>query len=300
MHRVPFTPHAFPVAAVGLMLAMVAAPAVPAQRPDGEPLPIQTLVRDSRLIAAHALSPDAQWVAIQYSTMDESLAGPPPLEEDGYSRAFRIHLVNTRSREVIELGDRGADTENPSWSADGEYLIYVQKRAGHDTLFMWNRRTRASTSLDFIAARNLRIEDEFQWLRDGHRFIVSASVAAPAVEQQKVAERGPKLPVWEYDFPQFGPAGAGEASVQVLKTVALKNAESTRGTAVQPVAAADSGMIPPPAPTTFVVAVDVQHQTVERLTDSLNFGSYLPSPDGKSIAYTVFKGWRPSDHTRIQ
>ena len=300
MRRVPSALHRVPVSAVTFVLAIRAAPGLSAQQAGREPLPIQSLVRDSRLIAGQVLSPDAQWVAIQYSTMDESLAGPPPLEEDGYSRAFRVSVVNTRTKEVIELGDRGAETENPSWSADGEYLIYVQKRGGHDELLMWNRRTRASTSLDFIGKRHLRIEDEFQWLPDGHRFIVSASVATPATERERVAERGPKLPVWEYDFPQFGAAHAGEASVQVVKTAALKNAEPERVTAVKPAAAsADSGMIPPPAPTTFLIAVDIQRQTVEQLTDSLNFGAYVPSPDGRSIAYTVFKGWALPDRSRI-
>src|SRR5262245_41911262 len=108
--------HRSGVSAFLFVLATIVVPALSAQQSGREPLPIQVLVRDSRLIAAHALSPDGEWVAIVYSTMDESLAGTPPLEEEGYSRAFRVSVMHTRTKESIELGDRGAETTLPTWS----------------------------------------------------------------------------------------------------------------------------------------------------------------------------------------
>jgi Tol biopolymer transport system component len=123
-----------------------------------------------------AWSPDGKYVAFESSDVSQNQAETDPLNTIGLdvpatsaasncvTLTHDIYYVDARSqgRQIIWLvRNRTADDRYPSWSPDGNYIVYTSNRGEHSDLYIIPRDSSGSDSDSFLLTRNDTSDNTF-------------------------------------------------------------------------------------------------------------------------------------------
>jgi ELWxxDGT repeat protein len=181
-----------------------------------------------------------------------------------------IWIQNTESGVIRNLTEGQGDNWLPVWSADGDYLAFLSTRGGGEQarLWVWDA---ARDQLRQVSDANVRA-NQIAWTRDSRDLVVTTlpDGLSPEAFLQKVsstkdsdkgaegAESGPTAVLYRAD----GPSNA--------------SAKSSR-----------SGPFNLDRELRDLVSIDVRTGEVSTLVHSTRITTYLLSPDGSHIAYTI-------------
>jgi len=234
-----------------------------------------------------ALSPDGKWLA--YTTKDNQKSCAVEFKEwvrSGVRSVFTgtdIWIVNTETGETKNLtGDIG-DNFLPTWSPDGRYLAFVSDRDGEKQLRLWIWDT-ARNQLKKVSNLGVRQFGQLQWTSD------SKSVITPVVPQALSLEA-----YVEKVASSSGSESATTGGTRGAATVVLYKSEI-------PGPESKSSM---PAPLNLdlrlrdLASIDVVTGNARIIVRDKRIGTFLLSPDGSRLAYTVQKSFEKPSSQQI-
>lgn len=261
-----------------------------------EPLPLDVVVklRSHNSRSSFDLSPDGQWVAhtvateetLPQSTILYSATGVPFAE--GNSR-MQATLTYTATGMAIRLGGSKSSSWAPVWSPDGTRVAFYSDEGGEAGLWIWEKATGKATPFPRVTVRPFFGFEVVRWASDSRRLLCKILPAG-----RTVAEANAHLPVPEEKM-RFPAVQPGEPSVFVLESHALAKKES--GPPVEP-----------PKPETSVFAdrsladlaiLDCRDNSIVRLAEGMKPLWYAFSPDEKSVACTVLKGFESNSQQPV-
>ena len=284
--QVSFKPLAWGIAAVaGLAGSLPAAQTAGKVR---EPLPLEVAVdtRGHNGRSPIALSPDGQWVAHTVETVDTvprathqySATGFPFAEGDSRMEAT---LTNTKTGENIVLGGPKSSSWAAVWSPDGTRVAFYSDEGGEPGVWIWSFATRKAERFPGVLARPFFGFEVIRWSSDGERLL--CKIVPAGMSLAEITAMGMSLD----QKVKFEKAGPGQPSVIVKKSEPTdKSATAKPAPETQARTEGDVSW-----GTADLALLDLKTKKVTRLVERTHVRFYGFSPDGKSVAYTVLKGW---------
>jgi dipeptidyl aminopeptidase/acylaminoacyl peptidase len=218
-----------------------------------------------------ALSPDGTKLA--YTVQDNGRARVPAHDRTGvpaWAVGTDVWIQNIESGAIRNLTGGQGDNWLPVWSADGHNLAFLSTRdgAGQARLWVWDA---ARDQLRKVSDANVRA-NQIAWTGDGKHLVVTTlpDGLTPEAYLQKVSSAA--------DSNQ-GAEGAESGSTAVLyrgEGPSNASAGSSR-----------SGPFNLDRELRDLVSIDVRTGKVATLVHSTRIATYLLSPDGSHIAYTI-------------
>jgi dipeptidyl aminopeptidase/acylaminoacyl peptidase len=253
-----------------------------------EPLPLEVAAdtRGHNGRSPVALSPDGQWVAHTVETVDTvprathqySATGFPLAEGDSRMQAT---VTNTKTGESIPLGGPKSSSWAGVWSPDGSRVAFYSDEGGEAGVWIWSVATRKAERFPGVIARPFFGYEIVRWSAEGERLL--CKIVPAGMSLSEVTALGTSLD----EKPKFEKVGPDQPSVIVKKS--------------EP---ADKSATAKPAPetkartegdvswgTSDLALLELKTHKVTRLVERAHVRFYGFSPDGKSVAYTVLKGW---------
>ena len=272
----------------GLLCASAAIPA-PGQTSGKlrEPLPLEVAVdaRGHNGRSPIALSPDGVWVTHAVETVDTvpratlqySATGFPFAEGDSRMQAT---VTNTKTGESIALGGAKSSSWAASWSPDGSRIAFYSDEGGEAGVWVWSFATRKAERFPGVIARPFFGYEVIRWASDGKRLL--CKIVPQGMSLAEITALGTSLEEGR-KFPKVQPGGP---------SVIVQTSEAADKTAGKPSA--------PQKPKTIgdvawgigdVALLDLTTKKVTRLVERQSIRFYGFSPDEKTVACTVLKGW---------
>jgi dipeptidyl aminopeptidase/acylaminoacyl peptidase len=251
-----------------------------------EPLPIETaadsLGHNGR--SPIALSPDGQWVAHTVETADTiprashqySATGFPLAEGDSRMQAT---VTSVKTGESLPLGSPKSSSWAAVWSPDGSRVAFYSDEGGEPGLWIWSMATRKAERFPEVLARPFFGYEIVRWSSDGKRIL--CKIVPSGMSLAEITALGTSLE----EKRKFEKVAPGKPSV-IVKTSEPpdknKPAGETKPKTMGDVAwgIADLGLL------------DLTTHKVTRLVERQSIRFYGFSPDEKSVACTVLKGWQ--------
>ncbi len=257
----------------------------------GTPLPIDVIVslRGHNARSPINLSPDGEWIA-------HTIEGDGTIPRDSVSRRYsatgfpfaegdsrmEATLSNTRTAEVIRLGDASSASWAPVWSPDGNRVAFYSDEGGEAGVWIWDRTTRTATRFPHVIARPLFGFERIEWLPDNHRLLVKILPMGQTVAQANAVERVTGQPAVPTPGVQpgspavtvrrFDPRDAVDSSTNDTRAPRYTPAEMMRWAEVD------------------LAILDLRTESVRRVVEQVAVRAYARSPDGRYVAYTISKG----------
>jgi dipeptidyl aminopeptidase/acylaminoacyl peptidase len=280
------SPAALSLAA--LLLGVAAAPsraAEPAPAKLREPLPVAAAAdtRGHNGRSPIALSPDGQWLAHTVETTDTvprathqyAATGFPFAEGDSRMEAT---ITNLKTGESIRLGGPKSSSWAGVWSPDGSKVAFYSDEGGEPGIWIWSFATKKAERFPGVMARPFFGYELVRWSADGKRLLCKLVPSGTTLAE--ITALGTSLE----DKRKFEKAGPGEASV-IVKT--SRPVEEDKKEEAKPKTIGDVkwGICD-------LAVLDLEKKTARRLIEKENVRFYQFSPDEKSVAATVLKGWQ--------
>ena len=279
------------VFALGLASSALAAETPPSRGP--LPLDVAADVRGHNGRSSVALSPDGQWVAHTVETEDTiprathqySATGFPFAEGDSRMQAT---VTNIRTGESVAVGGPKSSSWAGVWSPDGTRLAFYSDEGGEAGVWIWTLATRKAERFPGVIARPFFGFEVIRWSSDGRRLlckIVPAGMTLAEVTALGMSlEEKTKFPKVEPGSPsvivkKFEP-GAKPAPAPDAETKGKTEGDVSWGTA-------------------DLAILDLDSKKVSRLVEKTSVRFYGFSPDEKSVAYTVLKGWEANSQQPV-
>jgi dipeptidyl aminopeptidase/acylaminoacyl peptidase len=251
-----------------------------------EPLPIETaadaLGHNGR--SPIALSPDGQWVSHTIETADTiprathqySKTGFPFAEGDSRMQAT---ITNLKTSESIPLGSPKSSSWAAVWSPDGSRVAFYSDEGGEPGLWIWSMATRKAERFPGVLARPFFGYEIVRWSSDGERLL--CKIVPQDMSLAEITAMGMSLD----ESRKFARVEAGRASV-IVKTSepvdkskpAPETKPRTRGDVAWGIG--------------DLAVLDLKSRKVTRLIERQSVRFYGYSPDEKSVACTILKGWQ--------
>jgi dipeptidyl aminopeptidase/acylaminoacyl peptidase len=268
-----------------LGLAGVLPAAEPAAAKRHEPLPIEAAAdtRGHNGRSPIALSPDGQWVAHTVETTDTiprathqySAAGFPFAEGDSRMEAT---ITNLKTGESIRLGGPKSSSWAGVWSPDGSRVAFYSDEGGEPGVWIWSVATKKAERFPGVMARPFFGYELVRWSSDGKRLLVK--LVPSGMSLAEITALGTSLE----DKRQFEKHGAGEPSV-IVKTSEPAAEKEKKKEEPKTIGDVKWGV-------SDLAVLDLEKKTARRLIEKENVRFYQFSPDEKSVAATVLKGWQ--------
>ena len=284
-----------------LLLAMVAG--LPQKRVTGqavpklrEPLPFEvaTSLRRHNGRSTVDISPDGQWVAntvqgeakVPRDTLSTafSATGFPFAEGDSRMQAT---LSNSKTGEVIALGNPESASWAPVWSPDGKRVGFYSDEGGAVGVWVFELATRKATRFPGVIARPFFGFEHVQWTADSQRLLCKLLPADLTIAQANALGR-----TRARSASRFAKVEPGQPSVNVRRVdpKAMKAAPNTTSTTTTRGA--------PVGDVRWMIAdlalLDLRTNSVTRLVKGAAVRAYAFAPNEASVAYTLHKGAEPA------
>ena len=259
----------------------------PAQK-SREPLPLEvaTSLQSHNSRSSFNLSPDGQWVAHTVATAETvqtaiayfSATGVPFAEGNARMQAT---LTNTKTGQVIRLGESTSSSWAPVWSPDGERVAFYSDQGGEAGLWIWEKATRKAGRFPGVIVRPFFGFEVVRWMSDSQRLLCKILPAG-----MSIAEANALLPDTEMKrrFPAVKP---DEPSVFVLSAHAVPKKD---GAPPVETPKTETGVYSNRARADLAI-MNWRERTVLRLAERVKPVWYAFSPDERSVAYSVLKGF---------
>lgn len=280
--RVPF--------AVFLVLAAAAPSAVsraaqPAPAKLREPLPLEAAAdtRGHNGRSPIALSPDGQWIAHTVETIDTvsrathqySATGFPFAEGDSRMEAT---ITNMKTGESIRLGFPKSSSWAGVWSPDGSRIAFYSDEGGEPGVWVWSFAAKKAERFPGVMARPFFGYELIRWSADGRRLL--CKLVPSGMSLAEITATGMSLE----DKRKFEKVGPGEPSV-IVKTSEPAAEKDKKKDEPKTIGDVKWGI-------SDLAVLDLERKTARRLIEKENVRFYQFSPDEKSVAATVLKGWQ--------
>jgi dipeptidyl aminopeptidase/acylaminoacyl peptidase len=253
-----------------------------------EPLPIEAAAdtRGHNSRSPIALSPDGQWIAHTVETVDTvprathqyAATGFPFAEGDSRMEAT---ITNLRTGESIRLGGSKSSSWLGVWSPDGSRIAFYSDEGGEPGVWVWSFATKKAERFPGVMARPFFGYETIRWSSDGKRLLCKLVPAGMSLAE--ITAMGTSLE----DKRKFEKVGPGEPSV-IVKTsepAADKDKEKEKKAEPKTIGDVKWGI-------SDLAVLDLEKRTARRLIEKENVRFYQFSPDEKSVAATVLKGWQ--------
>ncbi len=255
------------------------------------PLDIRTAIGTRFLAAPISLAPTGDWVA--YSVIGGLKRVPPNEPRYLYytpTGAIRdvvgsnIWITNLRTRQTQNLTEDAGTNWGPVWSPDGAHLAFYSDRSGVAHLWVWDKDTSNMRQLSDAIVRPFFNFQVVRWTPDSRKILVKVLPEHMSVEQAFDFAVGEKT---ELKIEQK--QGSGGATAMVYSFFPAK----------------ESSPAPMEVPEwskwyyTDLALIDVKTGEVRRIARGKNFLGYWISPDGKFVAYTLYKGRKTNTQRQI-
>jgi dipeptidyl aminopeptidase/acylaminoacyl peptidase len=250
------------------------------------PLEVAADVRGHNGRSPIALSPDGQWVAhtvemletVPRATHQYSATGFPFAEGDSRMQAT---VTNTTTGESLALGGPKSSSWAAVWSPDGSKVAFYSDEGGEAGLWIWDQASRKAERFPGVIARPFFGFEIVRWSSDGKQLL--CKIVPAGMSFSEITALGTSLE----EGLKFEKVGSGQPSVIVKtsepsdKSATAKPAPDTKGKTEGDVSwgLADLALL------------DLESKKVTRLAERTHVRYYGFSPDEKSVAYTVLKGW---------
>jgi len=270
----------------GAAAAAFAFAQAPAPAHAHEPLPLEVAAdtRDHNGRSPIALSPDGQWVAHTVETTDTiprathqySATGFPFAEGDSRMQAT---VTNTKTGESIALGFPKSASWAAVWSPDGSRVAFYSDEGGEPGVWIWSMAKRKAERFPGVMARPFFGYEIVRWSSDGNRLL--CKIVPAKMSLKEITAMGTSLD----ETRKFPKVGAGQPSV-IVKTSEPpdknKPAAEAKPKTIGDVAWGISDL----------ALLDLKTKKVTRLIERQSIRFYAFSPDEKSVAAAVLKGWQ--------
>ena len=283
-HRFPLATSFF--AAASLSVLSGAALGAEAQAPRREPLPLEVAAdaRGHNGRSPIALSPDGQWIAhtvestdtVPRATHQYSATGFPFAEGDSRMEAT---ITNLRTGENIRLGGPKSSSWLGVWSPDGSRIAFYSDEGGEPGVWIWSFATKKAERFPGVMARPFFGYETIRWSSDGKRLLCKLVPAGMTLAE--ITALGTSLD----EKRKFKKAGSGEASVIVKTSEPAADKEKQKKEPPKTIGDVEWGI-------SDLAVLDLDRKTARRLIERENVRFYQFSPDEKSVAATVLKGWQ--------
>jgi dipeptidyl aminopeptidase/acylaminoacyl peptidase len=250
-----------------------------------EPLPVAAAAdtREHNGRSPIALSPDGQWVAHTVETTDTiprathqyAATGFPFAEGDSRMEAT---ITNLKTGESIRLGAPKSSSWAGVWSPDGSRIAFYSDEGGEPGVWVWSFAAKKAERFPGVMARPFFGYELIRWSSDGKRLL--CKLVPSGVSLAEITAMGTSLE----DKRKFEKAAPGAASVIVKTSEPAADKDKKNG---EPKTIGDVkwGI-------SDLAVLDLDKKTARRLIEKENLRFYQFSPDEKSVAATVLKGWQ--------
>jgi dipeptidyl aminopeptidase/acylaminoacyl peptidase len=234
-----------------------------------------------------ALSPHGNWLA--YTTKDNQRSRAVEFKEwvrSGVRSVFTgtdIWIVNTETRETKNLTGGIADNFLPTWSPDGRYLAFVSDRDGEMQLRLWIWDT-ARNQLKKVSNLGVRQFGQLQWTSD------SKSIITPVVPQTLSLEAYVEKVASSSGSESAITGRTPGSTTVVLYKSGIPGTESKSST---------STPMNLDLRLRDLASIDVVTGNARIIVRDKRIGTFLLSPDGTRLAYTVQKSFEKPSSQQI-
>jgi len=274
---------------LGSVLLAAPAPAARAAEPAPaklrEPLPVEAAAdtRGHNGRSPIAISPDGQWLAHTVETTDTiprathqyAATGFPFAEGDSRMEAT---ITNLKTGESIRLGGPKSSSWAGVWSPDGSQIAFYSDEGGEPGVWIWSFATRKAERFPGVMARPFFGYELLRWSADGKHLL--GKLVPSGVTLAEITAMGTSLE----DKRKFDKVGPGQASV-IVKTSEPAADQDKKKEEPKTIGDVKWGI-------SDLAVLDLDKKTARRLIEKENVRFYQFSPDQKSVAATVLKGWQ--------
>jgi len=272
-----------------LLAAALPAGAIRAAEPAArirEPLPFEAAAdtRGHNGRSPIALSPDGQWIAHTVETVDTvprathqyAATGFPFAEGDSRMEAT---ITNTKTGESIRLGSPKASSWAGVWSPDGSKIAFYSDEGGEPGIWVWSFATKKAERFPGVMARPFFGYEIVRWSSDGKRLLCKLVPAGMSLAE--ITALGTSLE----EKRKFKKVEPGEPSVIVKTSEPADKDKDKKKEEPKTIGEVEWGL-------SDLAVLDLEKKTARRLIEKQNVRFYQLSPDEKSVAATVLKGWQ--------
>ena len=279
-----------------VLLGASAAPAAVPAEAEGklrEPLPIEVAAdaRGHNGRSPIALSPDGQWVAHTVETADTiprathqySKTGFPFAEGDSRMQAT---ITNVKTGESIPLGFPKSASWAGVWSPDGTRVAFYSDEGGEPGLWIWSMATRKAERFPGVLARPFFGYEIVRWSSDGERLL--CKIVPAGMSLAEITAMGMSLD----EGRKFAKVDSGKASVIVKTSEPVDKSKPAAEAKPKTMGDVAWGI-------GDLAVLDVKTRKATRLVEKQSIRFYGFSPDEKSVACTVLKGWQANSQQPV-
>ena len=266
--------------------AAVSRAAEPAPAKLREPLPLEAAVdtRGHNGRSPIALSPDGQWIAHTVETTDTvprathqyAATGFPFAEGDSRMEAT---ITNLKTGESIRLGGPKSSSWLGVWSPDGSRIAFYSDEGGEPGVWVWSFATKKAERFPGVMARPFFGYETVRWSSDGKHLL--CKLVPSGMTLAEITALGTSLE----EKRKFKKVGAGDASVIVKTSEPAADKDKDKKEVPKTIGEVEWGL-------SDLAVLDLDKKTARRLIEKENVRFYQFSPDEKSVAATVLKGWQ--------
>jgi dipeptidyl aminopeptidase/acylaminoacyl peptidase len=251
-----------------------------------DPLPLEVAAdtRGHNGRSPIALSPDGQWVAHTVETVDTvprathqyAATGFPFAEGDSRMEAT---ITNVKTGETVRLGGPKSSSWAGVWSPDGSRVAFYSDEGGEPGVWVWSFATKKAERFPGVMARPFFGYELLRWSSDGKRLL--GKLVPSGMTLAEITALGTSLE----DKRKFKKVGAGEPSVIVKSSTPATDKDKEKKEEPKTIGDVEWGV-------SDLAVLDLDRKTAQRLIERKNVRFYQFSPDEKSVAATVLKGWQ--------
>jgi len=240
-----------------------------------------------------ALSPDGAWVAYtvednskRKSTGSERYSAYSPTGAFTEALGCDVWITNTATKESRNLTEGQGTSWAPVWSPDGKYLAFYSDRSGTAHLWVWEKNSNQMRQLSDDVVRPFFNFQVARWTPDSQKLIAKTLPAGQTVEQAADLLYGPVKKDGEDKKPDGPPGVTATVLSFVPPTPGSSSASSSE-------AKPEKRLLEEPWMNRYLAdltLVDVQSGKSNHIVKGVRPLGYWVSPDGKTLAYTHWKG----------
>jgi dipeptidyl aminopeptidase/acylaminoacyl peptidase len=168
------------------------------------------------------------------------------------------------------------------WSPDGSKIAFYSDEGGEPGVWIWSFATKKAERFPGVMARPFFGYELVRWSADGKRLL--CKIVPSGMSIAEITALGTSLD----DKRQFDKHGAGEASVIVKTSEPEADKDKDKDKKKEePKTIGDVKW-----GVSDLAVLDLEKKTARRLIEKENIRFYQFSPDEKSVAATVLKGWQ--------